>query len=65
MLASGPMVIKLFMTVIYEYSLLARSIRLFKDIPAQRAYPRVEHLKGISIRQAPAILTNLRLGWKG
>jgi len=28
------------------------------------AYPRVEHLKGSSIGLAPALPTNLRLGWK-
>jgi hypothetical protein len=29
------------------------------------AYPRVEHLKGASLRQAPALTANIRLGWKG
>jgi hypothetical protein len=29
------------------------------------AYPRVEHLKGSSIRQVPALPTNIRPGWKG
>ncbi len=27
-------------------------------------YPRVEHLKGSSIGWAPALPTNIRLGWK-
>jgi hypothetical protein len=26
--------------------------------------PRMEHLKGASLRQAPALTTNIRLGWK-
>ncbi len=29
------------------------------------ACPSVEHLKSASIRQAPALLLNIRLGWKG
>jgi hypothetical protein len=29
------------------------------------AYPRVEHLKGSSIGQAPILPTNIRLSWKG
>jgi hypothetical protein len=29
------------------------------------AYPRVEHLKGISLGKAPALPTNTGLGWKG
>jgi hypothetical protein len=29
------------------------------------AYPRVEHLKGASLGWAPALLANIRLGWKG
>jgi hypothetical protein len=29
------------------------------------AYPRVEHLKGASLGQAPALPANIRLGWKG
>jgi hypothetical protein len=28
------------------------------------AYPIVEHLKGASLGEAPAFLTNIRLGWK-
>jgi hypothetical protein len=28
-------------------------------------YPRVEHLKGASLRLAPALPSNIRLGWKG
>jgi len=28
-------------------------------------YPKVEHLKGYSMGLAPALLTNIRLGWKG
>ncbi len=28
-------------------------------------YPKVEHLKGASLGQAPALPTNTRLGWKG
>jgi hypothetical protein len=27
------------------------------------AYPRVEHLKGASLRQVPALLANITLGW--
>jgi hypothetical protein len=29
------------------------------------AYPRMEHLKGVSLGQAPAILANTILSWKG
>jgi hypothetical protein len=29
------------------------------------AYPRVEHLKGVSLRYTPALPTNNILGWKG
>jgi hypothetical protein len=29
------------------------------------AYPRVEHLKGVSLWQAPALLTSTILYWKG
>jgi predicted small integral membrane protein len=29
------------------------------------AYPRVEHLKGPSLRLALALSANIRLGWKG
>jgi hypothetical protein len=29
------------------------------------AYPRVEHLEGPLIGQAPALPTYIRLGWKG
>jgi hypothetical protein len=29
------------------------------------AYFRETHLKGASLGQAPALLTNIRLGWKG
>jgi len=29
------------------------------------AYPREEHLKVVSLGQAPALLANIRLGWKG
>jgi hypothetical protein len=29
------------------------------------AYPRVEYLKGASLRKASALPTNTRLGWKG
>jgi hypothetical protein len=29
------------------------------------AYPRVEHLKGASLGYAPALPTNIRLGWNG
>ncbi len=29
------------------------------------AYHRVEHLKGTSLGLAPALPTNIRLGWKG
>ena len=32
---------------------------------AQEAYPKVEHLNGASLRQAPALLANIRLDWKG
>jgi hypothetical protein len=28
------------------------------------AYPRMEHLKGGSLGEAAALLTNIRLGWK-
>ncbi len=28
------------------------------------AYPRVEHLQGTSLRQAPALPATIRLGWK-
>jgi hypothetical protein len=28
-------------------------------------YPRVELLKNASLRQAPALPVNIRLGWKG
>jgi len=28
------------------------------------AYPREEHLKGVSLGWAPALPTNIRLGWK-
>ncbi len=36
---------------------------MFAVIP--EANPRVDHLKGSSLRQAPALPTNIRLGWKG
>jgi hypothetical protein len=29
------------------------------------AYPRVEHLKGTSLRYSPALPANIGLGWKG
>jgi hypothetical protein len=29
------------------------------------AYPRVAHLKGASLRSAPAFLVNIRLDWEG
>jgi hypothetical protein len=29
------------------------------------AYPRVEHLKGASLGQAPGLPANIRLGWRG
>jgi hypothetical protein len=29
------------------------------------AYPRVEHLKGVSLGWAPASPSNIRLGWRG
>jgi len=29
------------------------------------AYPRVEHLKGASLRKALALPANIRQGWKG
>jgi len=29
------------------------------------AHPRVEHLKGVSLGYALALLANIRLGWKG
>jgi hypothetical protein len=29
------------------------------------AYPRVEHLSGASLGEAPSLSTNIRLGWKG
>jgi len=29
------------------------------------AYPRVEHLKGASLRKALALPANISLGWKG
>ncbi len=29
------------------------------------AYPRVEHLKGAYFMKAPALPTNIRLGWNG
>ncbi len=29
------------------------------------AYHRVENLKGVSLRWAPALPANIRLGWKG
>jgi hypothetical protein len=29
------------------------------------AYQRVEHLENASLRYAPALLANIRLGWKG
>ncbi len=32
---------------------------------APGAHPRVEHLKGASLGQAPALTTNITLGWKG
>ncbi len=28
-------------------------------------YPRLEHLEGASLEYAPALLTNVRLSWKG
>jgi len=28
------------------------------------AHPRVEYLKGASLRQAPALPANIRLGWE-
>ncbi len=31
----------------------------------QRAYPRVEHLKGASLGKSPALPANIRLGCKG
>jgi hypothetical protein len=30
-----------------------------------RPYPGVEHLKGASLWEAPALKANIRLGWKG
>jgi hypothetical protein len=36
---------------------------MFVDRPG--AYPRVELLKGPSLRWAGATLTNIRMGWKG
>ena len=30
-----------------------------------RDYPRVEHLKGVSLGSALALVANIRLGWKG
>jgi hypothetical protein len=29
------------------------------------AYPKVEHLKGASLRKALALFANIRLDWKG
>jgi hypothetical protein len=29
------------------------------------AYPIVEHLKGASLGETPALLQNIRLGWEG
>ncbi len=29
------------------------------------ALPRVEHLKGVSLGKASALIANIRLGWKG
>jgi hypothetical protein len=29
------------------------------------AYPRLEHLEGSPLGQAPVLPTNIRLGWKG
>jgi len=31
----------------------------------QGAYPRVDHLKGVSIGVGSAFPANIRLGWKG
>ncbi len=30
-----------------------------------RAYPRLEHMKDVSLGQAPALLANTILSWKG
>jgi len=34
-------------------------------VQAPGAYPRLEHLEGCSIGQAPVLPTNIKLGWKG
>ncbi len=49
--------------------IISQSVYLWQAFPAQSndcgAYPRVEHLQGASLRQAPALPTIIRLGWKG
>ncbi len=46
----------------------SRIIQIFKGVifgAFPRAHPRVDHPKGASLRQALALLINIRLGWKG
>jgi hypothetical protein len=51
------------MLTVNEYLSLAGLSRCLQVRP--EAYPMAQHLKRASLGQALAILTNIRLGWKG
>ncbi len=50
-------------------SLQKEQVNQLKTVSCHRqspgAYHRVEHLKGATLGQAPALPANIRLGWKG
>jgi hypothetical protein len=70
-LGSDANVIKLFTIESYEFrkkleflSLASLSSLVYFLWARPGAYPKAEHLKGSSIGQAPALPTNIRLGWR-
>ncbi len=71
-LTPGNNVIKLFTPAIYGFSYHARVFVPGRPFQLSllfagkaRTYPRVEHLKGVSLVNAAVLHTNNKLGWKG